>query len=111
MEETIITEVQKFGALINWPFVFTFLMVAYTAKKIIQTKTFSSSMAPPRTWKISFITGVFLIILFFALSEEYTLKEILRYIMSMAFTMFVMWDGLKKWAVIFNKKTDGRNSN
>jgi len=99
-------EIQKFGSFIIWPFVFTFLMVAYTAKKIIKTQTFKIKIKFIQTWKVSIIIGVLLTLLFFLINKEYTFKEGLRYIISMAFTMFVMWDGLKKWFNLFKKRKE-----
>jgi len=97
MEEQVIniigSEIQKFGDLINWTYVFTFLMTAYIINEIVKAKM----KAVLRTWKRSLIVGLLVGAIFFCLSGKYTLAEVLRYVVSMIFSMFVMWDGLKKW--------------
>ena len=93
MEDQLISivasEIQKFGALINWTFAFTFIMTSYVVNEISKRKL-NSKM---KTWLRSLITGVCLSALFFLLSRKYNLEEVTRYVVSMAFSMFVLWDG------------------
>ena len=90
--DIIASEIQKFGSLINWTFSFTFIMTAYLVNEISK----SQFKAKVKTWIKSLSTGIILAALFFVLSKKYDLQEVIRYIVSIVFSMFILWDGLKK---------------
>lgn len=103
MEEILFNEIQKFGTWIIWPYSLTFVMLTFVINQIIKSKTVLPKLQPKiPTWLRSLIIGFCLAFVFFFLNGIYTTTEVLRYVISMVFSMFVLWDGLRKY---FIKKT------
>jgi len=106
MKESILTSIgtgiQETMAFINWPFLFTFLITAWVINTVIKKRD-KRPIAIPTFWR-SLMIGVGLALLFWSLMGDHTAKEILRYLCSVWFAMFVMWDGLKKWTKQMKRK-------
>jgi len=90
---------QEFGQFIHWPFLFVFLAATWVINEVAKSgKAWKPKLS---TFWRSFMVGAGMILLFWSMSGEHTVEEVLRYICSMWFAMFIMWDGLKKWTKLF----------
>lgn len=104
MEDLLFNQIQKFGVWIVWSYVITFVMLTFVVNQIIKSTKILPSIKPKiPTWVRSLVIGLVLGAIFFFLNKVYTLDEVLRYFISMVFSMFVIYDGLRKYLI---KKKD-----
>jgi uncharacterized membrane protein len=105
MEEILFDQIQKFGDWIIWPYALTFIMLTFVINQVVKSTVILPKIQPKmQTWLRSLIIGLGLGIVFFILNGVYTQTEVLRYLVSMVFSMFVLWDGLRKYMI--KKKDD-----
>ena len=97
--EIILNGIQTFGDFINWPYLIVFIMIVWLLNQItgkLPKKTYKN-----KVFNLTFLRtagiGIILAVIFFSLSDYYERSEILRYLVSLFFAMFIIYDGLRKW--------------
>jgi len=96
MESLFLDRLQEFGDFINWAFLFIFMMVSWLVNEIFKSAHFVARVKH-ETFLRTMAVGLVLALIFFFLEGDLSGHEVLRYLCSMFFAMFIMWDGLKKW--------------
>lgn len=82
------------GAFLNWPFVIIFIISTYLVNKAVKSGKIKFKIKL-RTFARSIILGLAIAGLFFWLNGIHTGAEVLRYIVSLIVTSFVLWGGVK----------------
>jgi hypothetical protein len=104
--DVVFNGIQTFGDFINWPYLIVFIMVVWLLNNV-------TGKLPKKTYKhqvfnFTFLRtlgiGVLLAVIFYSLSDYYERSEILRYLVSLLFAMFIIYDGLRKWIDYFEHK-------
>lgn len=106
MTDVVSSGIQEFGNFLNWPFLVTFVFLGIMLKEVL---VFNYPEKPKSiiVFLVVLFAGIALASIFFGLGEEYTLREVLRYLVTIFFTMLVIYDGIKKWWKILRSRLYG----